>query len=300
LFGRTYLGLDISATELRAVALRRRGRSPVLTDGRLLAIPDGLLRPGFSEPNIVSLRPFVDALKEVLDPLAGREERVALLLPEGSGRIVLTETEGLFRSRHEGVEILKWQMKKSFPATVRDLRLDFQVVHKQENGRCRVAVSLMAGSVLEQYQEALAAAGFRAEVVDFHSLNLYNYYRPRLDLGDDFLLVGVEGGALSFQLFQGRALAFHRVRQIEPDAEAVFQELNRSLAGCLNLPGFRRATVYLHSDWTPISPLTEMLSSIFEQDVTCLQPQLERIAATWSTSPPATLAAAVGGAERMM
>lgn len=302
MFGRTYLGLDISATELRGVALRRRRRTPVLTDGRLLTIPDGLLRPSLTEPNITTPRLFVEALREILDPLAGGEERLALLLPEGSGRIVLTDAEGLFRSRQEGIEILKWQMKKSLPATVRDLHLDFQVVQKQENGRCRVAVSLMVGSVLEQYQEALSTAGYRAEVVDFHSLNLYNYYRPRLDLGDDFLLVGLERGALSVQLFQGRALTFHRVRQIDMRAEVVFQELNRALAGCQALSGFRRTAVYLHSDWTTLAPISEMLGSIFEQEVVCLQPQLERLTdgAVWTALPPATLAAAVGVTERMM
>jgi type IV pilus assembly protein PilM len=300
--GRTYLGLDIAATELRAVAMRRRGRTPLLSDGRLLSLPAGLLRPSFAEPNITALRPFCEALREVLDPLAGREERVALLLPEGSGRIVLTEAEGLFRSRQEGIEILKWQMKKNLPAVARDLCLDFQIVQKQENGRCRVVVSLMSGSVLEQYQEVLTAAGYRAEVVDFHSLNLYNYYRPRLDLGDDFVLVGVEAGALSVQFFQGRVLTFHRVRQVDSSAEALFQELSRSLAGCQGFSAFRRATVYLHSDWEPPTPLVEMLSSLFEQEVVCLQPQLERLTETavWTASPPASLAAAVGAAERMM
>jgi type IV pilus assembly protein PilM len=302
MLGRTYLCLDIAAAELRGVAMRRRGRTPVLSDGRMLSLPAGLLRPAFAEPNITALRPFVEALREVLDPLAGREERLALLLPEGSGRIVLTEAEGPFRSRQEGMEILKWQMKKSLPSSTRDLHLDFQVVQKQENGRCRVLVSAMTGNVLQQYQEALLAAGYRAEVVDFHSLNLYNYYRPRLNLGDDFVLLGVEGGALSVQFFQGRVLTFHRVRQFDGTKEALFQEASRSLAGCQAFPGHRRATVYLHSDWKPLEPLTEMLGSLFEQEVTCLLPQLERLTdtAAWTVSPPATLAAAVGGAERMM
>jgi type IV pilus assembly protein PilM len=303
-FRRTYLGLDVTTAELRCVALRRKGRSVQLTGGRLLTLPAGLLRPSFREPNITALRPFSEALHEVLDPLAGREERLALILPEACGRIVLTETEGAFRTRQEGAEILKWQLRKTLPAEVRDLRLDFQVLERRENGRCRVAVSLMAAPVLDQYQEVLAANGYAPEVIDFHSLNLYNYYRPRLDLGDDFTLVGVEGGTLSVQFFQGRSLTFHRVRQIDSTPVAAFQELNRSLAGCQEFPAFRRAAVFLHSDWTPVATLSEMLASVFERDISLLQPQLHRLidanTNVWRSPPAAALTAAVGGAERMM
>lgn len=301
---RTYLGLDVRGTELRAVALCRRGRGSSLSGGRVLSLAEGVLAPSAREANVRDLRSFTEGLHEVLGPLAGREERVSLSLPDAAGTLLLTEAETPFKSKGEGLDILRWQLKGTLPFDPKDVHLDYQVLEKGDTGRYRLVVAAMARKVLHQYEEILAGAGYNASIVDFHSLNLYNYYRPRLDLGEDFVLVGVEGGTLSFQFFQGRVLSFHRTRRVEAVPAQVFREINRSLVGCRErFPGFRRAAVSVHSDWEEPAPLLDALRSAFEREVVLLDPHLERLAAAPLDLPPARirgLAAAVGAAERMM
>lgn len=301
---RTYLGLDVRPGELRAVALRRRGRGSALQGGRVLPLAEGVLAPSAREPNIRDLRRFVDGLHEVLGPLAGREERVALSLPESAGRVVLTEVETAFKSKAEGVEILKWQLKGSLPFDPREMQLDYQVLEKGETGRYRLAVALMARQVLDQYEEVFAGAGYSPAVIDFHPLHLYNYYRPRLDLGDAFVLVGAEDGELSLQYFQEQVLAFHRVRGGAGEPTQVFRELSRALVGCRDqFSAFRRAAVFVHSDWPETAPLLEAVRAAFERDVVLLDPHLDRLASAPLDLPAPQargLAAAVGAAERMM
>jgi type IV pilus assembly protein PilM len=301
---RTYLGLDIRARELRAVSLRRRGRGSSLTGGRVLSLADGVVTPSFRELNILDLRPFVEGLHEVLGPLAGPEDRISLCLPEPAGRVLLTEVETAFKSKEEGLEVLKWQLKSSLPLDPKDVQLDYQVLEKNDAGRYRLVVTFVARKVLEQYEEVLAEAGYNATVVDFPSLNLYNYYRPRLDLGENFVLAGIEGGSLSLQYFQSRLLCFHRTREVEASPAQVFRELNRSLVGCReNFTGFRRAAVFVHCDWRELEPVLEALRSVFEREVVMLDPHLERLATASLELPPwqgRSLAAAVGAAERLM
>jgi type IV pilus assembly protein PilM len=257
------------------------------------------------EPNILEPRGFVKAIGEVLNPLAAGEERIALSLPDGSGRVLLTESESAFKSKKEGVDILKWQLKNSLPGDPKDVQLDYQVLKKSDSGRYTLAVAMIASRVLNQYEELLSEAGYHAAVIDFHSLHVYNYYRPRLDLGEDFILVGVEGGWLSIQFFEGRVLVFHRAREVQTSPVRVFQELSRSVVGCHeNFPGFRRATLFLHSDWPDRQPLVDAVSSAFERDeVVQLEPHLERIAAPaphMTSGSLRSLVAAVGAAERML
>jgi type IV pilus assembly protein PilM len=301
---RTYLGLDIRTRELRTVALHRKGRSSSLAGGRIISLAEGVVAPSFREPNILNFRSFTDSLHEVLGPLAGREERIALSLPESAGRILLTEVETAFKTKEEGSEVLRWQLKSSVPFEPSDIRLDYQVLEKSDTGRQRLVVELISGKVLEQYEEVITEAGYNPTMVDFHSLNLYNYYRPRLDLGENFILVGIEGGTLSFQFFQSRTLAFHRVREVEANPGKVFRELNLTLVGCREkYSGFRRAAVFMHSDWEENGPLLEALTSAFERDVVLLDPHLERLTPASLDLPPwrsRSLAAAVGAAERMM
>lgn len=302
---RTYLGVDVRAGELRTVALRRKGRGSSLAGGRIISLAGGGVVPSFQKLNILNLRSFMEALHEVLDPLAGREERIALSLPETAGKIILTEMETNFKTKEEGLEVLKWQLKSSLPFDSNDVRLDFQALEKSDTGRQRLIVALMSGKVLEQYEEVITEAGYNPTVVDFHSLNLYNYYRPRLDLGENFILVGIEGGSLSFQFFLSGILVFHRVRElVEANPQTIFRELNLTLVSCREkYPGFRRAAVFMHSDWEENGPLLEALASAFEREVVLLDPHLERLAPdsldlpSWK-SP--CLAAAIGVAERMM
>jgi len=257
------------------------------------------------EPNVLDPRRFVEAVGEVLNPISAGEERIALSLPDGVGRVLLTETESAFKSKNEGVEILKWQLKASLPGDPKDVQLDYQILKKRDTGRYTLAVALIANPVLHQYEELLAEAGYHPAVVDFHSLHVYNYYRPRLDLGEDFILVGVEGGILSIQFFEGRVLAFHRTREVQSSPKRVFQELSRSVVGCRDsFPGFRRASLCLHSDWAERQPLVDALRSAFERDeVVQLEPHLERLAEPSLkviSGNLRSLVAAVGAAERML
>jgi type IV pilus assembly protein PilM len=305
MFRRRYLALDVAPDELRGVALHRQGTGVSLDDGRVFSLQSGELFLSYREPNILEPRRFVEAIRKVLGPLAAGEERIALSLPDSSGRVLLAETETAFKSKTEGVEILEWQLKNSLPGDPKDVQLDYQILKKSDTGRCTLAVSLIANRVLHQYEELLSEAGYHAAVIDFHSLHVYNYYRPRLDLGEDFILVGLEGSALSIQFFQGRVLAFHRAREVQTSPVQVFQELSRSVVGCHgDFPGFRRAAVFLHSDWPDRQPLADAVRSALErEEVAPLVPHLERLTPTSlqvkSESLP-SLVAAVGAAERLL
>lgn len=302
---RTYPALDVTPGELRGVSLHRKGRGVSLDGGRVFSLKKGDISLSLREPNILEPRRFVEAVCEVLDPLAAGEERIALCLPDGIGRVLLTETETAFKSKQEGVEILKWQLKASLPADPKEVQLDYQVLQKSASGRYTLAVAFIANRVLHQYEELLAEAGYHAAVIDFHSLHLFNYYRPRLDLGEDFILVGVEGDALGIQFFQGRVLAFHRAREVQASPVRVFQELSRSVVGCQeSFPAFRRAALFLHSDWPDRQPLVDAVRSAFErEELVQLDPHLERLAPPSlqvTTGSLRSLVAAVGAAERLL
>ncbi len=123
----------------------------------------------------------------------------------------------------------------------------------------RLVVAMMAEKVLQQYEEVLSTAGYKAAMIDFHCLNVYNYYRPRLDPEEGFILLGIEKGALSLQYFQaGIAWPSTVSREVEPDAGENIpgtQSVPGQLPG--EIPGFPRAAVYLHSDWEEPDVLLE-------------------------------------------
>ncbi|WP_305046724.1 type IV pilus biogenesis protein PilM [Geoalkalibacter sp.] len=301
---RTYLGLSLNEAHIQAVALHRQGKGVQLQAARTFGLKPGAINPALREVNLSNPQEMAESIAEVLHPLAGREDRLALSLPDQAGRVILTEIESPFKTKQEGIDILRWQLKKSLPSELSDICLDFHVLSRSDTGRMRVVTSIMERGVLDQYQDVVERAGFHALLIDFHSFNLYNYYRTRLDMGEDFVFIGLEGRVLSLEIFQGRGLVFHRVRDIAEDADLVFQELNRSLVGFQGgQAALRRSAVYLHCDWKDAGTVREALTALFDKEPQLLDPHFERLmslAAQGAGRPGPSMVAAVGAGERLL
>jgi len=299
---RTYIGVDIAGDQLTAVAVQR-GRPAARLAGVRREPCDGLLVLSSRQPNVTEPRRFVDTLRRMLDPLATREERIALSLPDRIGRIYLLDTETPFKSHQEGIDILKWRLKANLPAPPQMVQLDYQVLERREDGRLRCMAAAVARPVLEQYEELVEAAGRHAVQIDFHSQSLFNYYRPRLDLGDEFLLVAVEQGQLGLMYVAGRTLAYQRVREISPEPEPLFRELSRTLAEAASThPALQRCPVFTHLDPGLGTPVRDVLAATTERELLVLDPQLKRFAggAALGLPPAGAVLAALGAAERLI
>lgn len=304
MIGRRYLGIDIRGSEMRAVALRRQGKRPVLVGGRTIGVAAGTIVPSAREPQVRERNRLVPALKELLDPLAGGEERLALTIPDTSGRLILTDIETPPRTRQEALQILRWQLKGTLPLAPDDIQLDYQLLEQREDGRTRVAVVAVTRAIVEQYEDLLAVAGYHAVTVGFHSLHVANYYRHRFERPEDSVLVIIEGGAFALHYYQGQQLVFHRAREIDAAATAVYHELSRSLVGAMEqYPALRRAGVFVQCDWADHEGALGAVQSAFARSATLLEPHLHAFGAATGNMPAwrlRGLIGAVGAAEGLL
>ncbi|MDF1580705.1 MAG: hypothetical protein P1P74_08010 [Desulfuromonadales bacterium] len=302
---RTYLGLDVTGYELRAVSLRRAGKSVALSGGKFLSLAPGRLTVSPHKLNIINRSGLVSDLRDLFDGLAGGEERVALSLPDLAGRLLLTEIEAEFKSHAEGREILRWQMKKKLPAELGELQLDFQTLRKEESGRSRVLVGLLSKALVEQYEEVLEDAGLQPVQIELHALALFNYYvQRRFDLGEDFIFIGVENDNLIISYFQEKCLTFCRVKYLAAHPDRVFQEVNRSIVGLREqFHTLRRATVFAHIEPVDVDDYITGLQAVFERDIVLLDPRIDRLAnfaSSFDKDDALRLTAAIGAAERLL
>lgn len=300
---RSFIGVDVQPGGLYLAALQRNRPHTQLVGLRFESL-EGVMEVSSRQPNIRDARRFVEGLRRGVDALAGQEERIALSLPDRAGRIYLTDVDAPFKTHQEGVDILKWRLKSNLPAPPGQVNLDYQVLDKREDGRQRCIVAAIALPVLEQYEDLVNEAGRHAIQIDFHSLNLYNYYRPRLDLGDEFILVGLEHGLLSIQYVVGHSICYQRVSEFKSNPERIFSEINRTLAEAYKtFPVMKRCAVLAHVDPDMEGDIDKLLSAAFEREVKCLDPSLKRFSGAGKTGglqPVGSVVAALGAAERMM
>lgn len=305
MFGRNFIGLEVRRQGLRAVSLKRRGRHRTLCGGQTLQLSEGVVSPTARELNVIDSEIFIDGIKEVLIPLAGREERVALCLPDAAGHIFLLDVDTPFKNRQQGVDIIRWQLKEKLPDNYRTIEIDYQVLGVRESGSQRVLVSVIDRAIRNQYEELLTTAGFSVSLIDFQSLQIYNCYKSKVDMGNDFIFVALNQHQLNVLSVQNGQLDFHRSKSGMADAEAVFQEINRSLVTYRSEHSvYSRSTLFLQSDWEEQQNLSDAVASAFDREVQKLPSPLTTLAGqqnlTLSTAEAAGMAAAIGAAESLM
>jgi type IV pilus assembly protein PilM len=300
---RIFVGVDVQPGGLYLAALQRNRPNTRLVGLRFESL-DGVVDVSGRQPNIRDARRFIQGLRRGVEALAGQEERIALSLPDRAGRIFLTDVDAPFKTRQEGVDILKWRLKTNLPAPPAQVKLDYQVLDKREDGRQHCLVAAVSQAVLEQYEDLVNEAGRHAIQIAFHSLNLFNYYRPRLEIGNEYILVALERRLVSIQYVIGHNLCYHRVREHKADTARAFHEISRTLVEAYeSFPAMKRCAIFAHVDPDMGSDIDKLLFAAFERDVKCLDPGLRRFSGEGKTGglqPVGGVVAALGSAECMM
>lgn len=304
MFKRVFPGIEISCRALRGVAIQKQGQQYIPVGSNSLSLDAGIITPKITGVNVAQPETFVKHLKDLLAPLVRRDNRIAIALPDGSGKVFLMDIETPFKNRGEGEEIIRWQLKDMLPEGLSNrIKIDFQVLEEKESGLKKVFAAVISQDVLEHYEALIEQAGFAPAIIDFHSLALHNAYRAQIDFSRDFIFIAIAGQQLFAQVFTNQMPVFYRTRAIDTKPQEVFQEVNRSLVGCrAAIPNINRIPVYLHTDWAEREELKHVLEALFEQPVAWLDSSWSRLGNGRRAQTPDnvySMTAALGMAERL-
>lgn len=232
LFARTSLGVEINPSGVAFALLGGTALTPRLERVAFAPFAAGTVRCSLREPNIHDPQAFIDRIQGAHNLLLHRSKRISLTLPDSVGRVMLLDMEGRFKNRAEGLDMIRWKLKKNIPFDAADAHLDYQMLNIRENGEMALLVVMASRFVIEQYEEMLATAGFTPARIDFNSFNLYRTFDPRLALLDDSLFIFYYNNSLGIAAFHNDVPEFIRVKEL-PGTQAVddrvFMEINNSL-----------------------------------------------------------------------
>jgi len=232
LFSRKAVGIEITQHTVRMALIDGTTTAPRLLAHASGAFPEATIRILHREPNVTTPGVFVNCLRETFSALGTRSELVSLSLPDSAGRVVLLDLDTRFKNRREGIDIIRWKLKKSLPFDLHDIHLDYQIIREKENGELTALVALMSRQVISQYEELLVEAGLKPNRVDFSTFNLYRLFAKRLEMSEHSLFVAFHDGVLSILVFRDGSIDFYRTKEVsdvEPDMNRIFMETNSSL-----------------------------------------------------------------------
>jgi type IV pilus assembly protein PilM len=221
------LGLELSSQGL-SFALATGGKTLRLDAGISQPFSPGTIQLSRREPNIINPQAFVASVKEAHLRLLTKERSVSVALPDATGRVMLLDLEARFKSREEGMDIIRWKLKKSLPFDIASVHLDYQILEERDNGAVSLLVSLISRPVVTQYEELLIEAGLEPKYLDFTSFNLYRLFAPRLDMSENGAFVTFYRGSMTVLIFHGGVLSFYRTKETAGEAQNLYREINSS------------------------------------------------------------------------
>lgn len=221
------VGVEVSSEGLSLV-LAGRGKTPKIEAGINVPFAPGMVALSRREPNVTDPKGFVAALREAHLRLLTNERSVCVSIPDAAGRVVLLDLEARFKNREEGMDVIRWKLKKSLPFDMSEVHLDYQTLEEKENGAVSLLVSLISRPVVTQYEELLLEAGLEPKLIDFTSFNLYRLFLPRLEMAVDGAFLSFYRGAMNVLIFQGGILSFYRSKEGLDDVQSLYREVNSS------------------------------------------------------------------------
>ena len=221
MFSRKSLGVSVSSSTVAVVRLGGSLSSPHLEGASSRPLSPGTLRPSLREQNIVNPQGFIIALQEARNSLLCRGKYVSVSLPDTVGRVMLLEMEERFKNRAEGLEVLRWKLKKKLPFDAADAHLDFQQLAIRENGDIVVLVVVAFRPVISQYEELFNAAGLVPIRIDLNCFNLCRVFERRLATNADYAFLSYFDSQLGVMFFAKGKAEFIRSRELAGDDRAL-------------------------------------------------------------------------------
>jgi hypothetical protein len=166
---------------------RREGYS--LRRAASLALPAGLVTPGYDERNIQDTGALVQSLNDVaLGAGLGRQQKWSVALPEAATRTLILTLENAPGTRGELEEVLRWKIERGFGAPLEELRVSRNKLKADAQGRARYLVTGLRLDVLDEYEAALSALRWRAGLLLPRHMGEARWLDRSSTLGDALLL----------------------------------------------------------------------------------------------------------------
>lgn len=204
--------VSIAGDHVSAVQFARNGDPPQLAGHARVALPDGVVTPSITGPNIRDPETVAGAVDEALRQLPRRPSRVALVIPDGAAKVSLVHFDEPPVRSADLDELIRWQVGSSAPFRLDEAQLAWTPGVRSDEGRQSFVAVLARRDVVAEYEAVCDAAAARAGVVDLASINLINAALAygAGDDGSDWLLVETVADAGSIAIVRSDRLLFFR------------------------------------------------------------------------------------------
>lgn len=217
----------VDARSIAYAGFRREGEVYSVAETAELPLPpetfhEGLLGGPPREPER-----FREAVAELVNGLGHPPREASLVLPDDWLRVAFTDL-ATAPTTADRDEVLRWKLKRLVPFRVDELRLTGKSVaslpQQSEEEPHRVLLGFAVEALLDQVEEAFAAAGVRLGRITSNSLALISALARRLDDGGLTAVALVDAGGYTLIFTRDGEPLLHRYKSFAASLPEGFRE----------------------------------------------------------------------------
>jgi Tfp pilus assembly PilM family ATPase len=209
------LGIEITASSIRLVALSRRGADVDLLFSKKAELSPEIVNETFASPNILDFDRFGTVFSACLAEIPRGIKRAALSLPDGVFRVQTLEFDELPGKAADRERLIRWRLEKTAAFDCTETVLRYQVLGHQDKGFLVIAC-VVKQAVIAQYEAVLAGQGLETWSVGLSSFHTLNFFSPRIARPSDIsALAHVTGDSFATIVVEGGGVRFYRYKEIK-------------------------------------------------------------------------------------
>jgi type IV pilus assembly protein PilM len=213
-----WAAVEIASHRVTVVGLAKAAEGLVVHGWAAEDLPAGAVVPSLISLNLVDAGAVSDALRRAAARAGLKTRRVGLVIPDLAAKVSLVPFDTIPDRSEDLAELINWQVRKAAPFRIEDAQVAYVPgAPHGDRGRTFV-VTLARKDVVRQYEDAVAAAGLQAGIVDLASYNVINaVLAGRTRPERDWLLVNTTPESQTLAIMRGDALMFFRNRSVDGD-----------------------------------------------------------------------------------
>jgi Tfp pilus assembly PilM family ATPase len=245
------LGIEITASSIRLVAVSRRGANVDLLFSKKAELPPEIVNETYASPNILDVDRFGAILKECLSEVPDGIKRTALSLPDGVFRVQIFEFDELPGKESDRERLIRWRLEKMAAFDSAETVLRYQVLGHQDKGFL-VMACVVKQAVIAQYESVLVGQGLEPWSVGLSSFHILNLLSPRITRSSDVsALAHITGDSFATIVVEGGGARFYRYKEIKrTGADEIKMRFMREIEDSLHF--------YTHMDRTQQSEVKNL------------------------------------------
>jgi len=234
IFKKKSIGVEVSASGVAFALTGGTGKAPVLERTAIRLFPAGVVTPSLCDTNVTEPQKMAEYIREAFNLLIYAGNRVHISLPDSVGRAMLMNLEERFKSRSEGIDLIRWKLKKNMPLELADAHLDYKLLNTRENGEISLLVCMVSKAVIEQYENAFLEAGLSPGTINLNIFNLCRTNEQKLELIDSYAFICLYYNHLGIMIISNNEPVFIRFKKL-PEVSITDSRLHNEIRNSMLL-----------------------------------------------------------------